>query len=150
VAGGAHTYTTVVEIFKPDTSQWYRTDPLPRACCDASLTTIGNTCYALGGYRHPTYLNQALYASIDDLFGNAVPANYKMPTQRNSSDTWSAWRTLPNTPTYEPAAVTLAGSLLAIGGKETYPTVVMIRRKSASTLPSPTPGSISVIYQLHG
>ena len=117
VAGGASTYTTVVEIFKPDTSQWYRTDPLPRACCDVSLVAIGNTCYALGGYRHPTYLNQALHASIDDLLGNAVPA--KPPTQRSSSGTQSAWRVLPNTPTYEPAAVMLVGNLLAIGGKET-------------------------------
>ena len=120
VAGGASSYTNVVEIFKPDTSLWYRTDPLPRPCCDASLMAIGNTCYALGGYRHPTYLNQALYASIDDLLGNAVPANSKQQsTQRSSSDTQSSWRALPNTPTYEPAAVMLAGNLLAVGGKET-------------------------------
>ena len=29
------------------------------------------------------------------------------------------WKTLPNTPTYNPAAAVLAGKLLAIGGKET-------------------------------
>ena len=114
VAGGS-SYTAAVEIFKPDTSQWYRTDPLPTACQDILLVAIGNTCYALGGYDDSS-LNQALYASVDDLLRNAVPAN--QTTHSGSSDTHSAWKTLPNTPTYQPAAAVLAGSLLAIGGDE--------------------------------
>ena len=117
VAGGnKSSYTAVVEIFKPDTSQWYRTDPLPTACCNILLVAIGNTCYALGGYKHPSYLNQALYASVDDLLGDAVPAN-QITTHSGSSDTQSPWKTLPNTPTCGPAAAVLAGNLLAIGGK---------------------------------
>ena len=111
VAGGRIPYTTAaVEIFKPATSQWYRTDPLPKACCDISLVTIGNTCYVLGGCND-SHLNQALYASVDDLLGNAVPANQTTHTQ-------SAWKTLANTPTYQPAAAVLAGNLLAIGGDD--------------------------------
>ena len=121
VAGGEtaiYTCTAVVEIFKPDTLQWYRTDPLPTACCDMSLITIGNTCYELGGYEFPLHFNEALYASVDDLLGNAVPAN--QTTHSGSSDTQSAWKTLPNTPKYNPTAALLAGNLLAIGGKGTY------------------------------
>ena len=106
-------YSDTVEIFKPDTSQWCRTDPLPTACHDISLMTTGNTCYALGGYNG-SHLNQALHASVDDLLHNAVPAN--QITHSGSSDTQSAWKTLPNTPTYRPAAAMLAGNLLAIGG----------------------------------
>ena len=120
VAGGDKLfwkYTDAVEIFKPDTSQWYRTDPLPTACCHISLVAIGNTCYALGGYDSMAHLNQALYASVDDLLRNAVPAN--QTTRSGSSDTQSAWKTLPNTPTYQPTAAVLAGKLLAIGGRET-------------------------------
>ena len=118
-AGGfMSTFRDAVEIFKPDTSQWYRTDPLPTACYDISLVAIGNTCYALGGVGSGSFLNQALYASVDDLLGNAVPAN--QTTHSGSSDTQSAWKTLPNTPTYRPAAAVLAGNLLAIGGDETY------------------------------
>jgi N-acetylneuraminic acid mutarotase len=62
-------------------------------------------------------LNQALYVSVDDLLGNAVPAN--QTTHSGSSDTQSAWKTLTNTPTYHPAVAVLAGNcnLLAIGGK---------------------------------
>ena len=109
--------TAAVEIFKADTSQWYRTDQLPTACQDISPVVIGNTCYALGGYDWPLRLNQALYASVDDLLRNAVPVN--QTTHSGSTDTLSAWKTLANTPTYAPAAAVLAGNLLAIGGKET-------------------------------
>ena len=116
VAGGATSirgYTDTVEIFKADTSQWYRTDRLPTACYDISPVVIGNTCYALGGCRDPSRLNQALHASVDDLLRNAVPAN--QTTHSGSSDTLSAWETLANTPTYQPAAAVLAGNLLVIG-----------------------------------
>ena len=119
VAGGNRgfrVYTDAVEIFKPDTSQWYRTDSLPVDCCLIPLVAIGNTCYALGGYNG-TRLNQALYASVDDLLRNALPAN--QTTLSGSSDTQSAWKTLPDTPAYRPAAAVLAGKLLAIGGNET-------------------------------
>ena len=109
--------TDTVEIFKSDTSQWYTTDPLPTACCNISLVAIGNTCYVLGGYRLPSPLNQALYASVDDLLRNAVPAN--QTTLSDNSDTQSAWKTLPNTPTYRPTAAVLAGQLLAVGGLKT-------------------------------
>ena len=114
-------HSDAVEIFKSDTLQWYLTSHLPVGSSYISLVVIGNTCYALGGYNGSS-LNQALYASVDDLLGNAVPAN--QTTHSGSSDTQSAWKTLPNTPTYEPTAAVLAGSLLAIGGKETSSTVV--------------------------
>ena len=119
VAGGnTPSYTAVVEIFKPDASdsQWYRTDPLPSGCRDVSLVAIGNSCYALGGYKTPSSLSQALCASADELLHNAVPAN--QTTRSDSCDTRSAWKTLPNTSTYRPAAAVLAGNLLAIGGEE--------------------------------
>ena len=124
VAGGdisdiEYDYADEVEIFKADTSQWYRTDRLPKRHCSISpaICIIGNTCYALGGCRYPTSLNQSLYASVDDLLRNAVPANET--TYSGSSDTLSAWKTLANTPTYAPISAVLAGNLLAIGGKET-------------------------------
>ena len=121
VAGGgtpslSSYYKDAVEIFKSDISQWHRTDPLPTACLDVSLAVSGNTCYALGGYNH-SHLNQAFYASLDDLLRNTVPVN--QTTQGGRSDTQSAWKTLPNTPVYGPAAAVLAGNLLAIGGHET-------------------------------
>ena len=121
VAGGRNptVYTDAVEIFKAETSQWYRTDPLPTACRHISLVIIRDTCYALGGFKRLSHLNQALYVSVDDLLHNAVPAN-QTPHSGSSANTQSAWKTLANTPTYQPAAAVLAGNLFAIGGgKET-------------------------------
>ena len=122
VAGGDRTldlgsYTAAVEIFKLDTSQWCRTDPLPTACSDLSLVVVGNICYALGGYRDSS-LNQALFASVDDLLCNAVPANQTTQSGSRTSGTQSAWKMLPNTPIYQPTAAVLAGTLLALGGQE--------------------------------
>ena len=105
-----------VEIFNTCTLQWYKTNPLPTVCREVSLVTIDDTCYAVGGYRFPFRLNQALCASINDLLGNAIPAN--QTTNSGSSSTHSAWKTLPNTPTYRPAAAVLVGSLLTAGGGE--------------------------------
>ena len=115
VAGGytkCTTYSIAVEIFKSATWQWYKTDPIPTACRNLSLVAIGNACYALGGHKLGD-LNHALYASVNDLLGNAVPAN------QSTGDTQSAWKTLPNIPSYRPAAAVLAGKLLVIGGKDT-------------------------------
>ena len=117
VAGGGTSdkeYTDAVEIFKADTSQWYRTDPLPTACCFISLVIICNTCYALGGYMYPSYLNQTFCSSVDDLFRNAVRAD-QTPS---SGSSLSAWKTLANSPTYGPSAAMLAGNLITIGGTE--------------------------------
>ena len=117
VAGGyiGHRLTDVVEIFKSDESQWYRTDPLPVPSTGISLAAIGNVCYGLGGWT-TAHLNQTLSSSIDDLLTNAVRAN--QITRRGNRHTHSAWKKLADTPTYQPGATVLAGSLLAIGGWE--------------------------------
>ena len=120
VVAGGHTlssyYTAAVDIFKPNTSQWHRTDPLPIAGRKISMIAIGDTCYTLGGFNG-SYLNRAFYASVDDLLHKTVPAN--QTTHSGNSDTQSVWKTLPNTPVCGPAAAVLADNLLAIGGKET-------------------------------
>ena len=144
VAGGAvsssssspPSYKATVEILKPNTSQWYETEPLPIACEDISVAAAGNTCYALGGYNG-SLLNQALYASGDDLFRCVHHSG------NSSVDIQSAWKTLPNTPTYGPAAAVLAGNLLAIGGKETSELFESISRREVYMC---SPSSNSWIY----
>ena len=116
VAGGhISSYRPEVEIFKTQTSQWYRADRLPTFCCDISLQAIGNTCYTLGGYNS-SILNQTFYASVDDLLHNAVPAN--QTTYKRGSIIQSKWKTLSSTPTCGPAAAVLIDTLLAIGGQD--------------------------------
>ena len=143
--------TNAVEIFNTSTLQWYKTNPLPMICREVSLATIDNTCYAVGGYRFPFRLNQALYASISDLLGNAVPANQTITHYSSSSDAQSAWKTLPNTPAYRPAAAVLVGSLLAHcrRWRKFNWRSWLIEKKCTCTLPPPTPGSTSATYLLH-
>ena len=156
VAGGKFSiseFSDVVEIFQADTLQWYRTDALPTPCRTISLTVIANICYALGGYNG-SELNQALYASIDDLICSAVPANQY--THSGSRDTQSAWKTLANTPIYRPTGAVLAGNLLAIGGNKTSTALVKkdevyIYSHSAnswihlSNLPAPRSGTATAV-----
>ena len=65
-------YTAIVEIFKPDTSQWYRTCALPtdNFAITLQLVAIGDKIYTLGGSE----LDQMFVASVDDLLCCAVPA----------------------------------------------------------------------------
>ena len=114
-SGFGDSHIDTVEIFKSDTSQWFRTDPLPTSSCDTILVAVGNRCYALGGYKSG-HLNQVLCASIDDLLVNAVPARDQINIGINVQ---SAWKTLSNTPTYQPSAAVLAGNLFTIGGRGT-------------------------------
>ena len=62
-------YTAIVEIFKPDTSQWYRTCALPTDNFAITLLLV-TKIYTLGGSE----LDQMFVASVDDLLCCAVPA----------------------------------------------------------------------------
>ena len=104
-------YTNVVEIFRPETSQWYKTSSIPTTCCATSAVCIDNICYVLGGYNDPLRLNQALYASVDDLLSNAVPGDVTI-----NSGSVDIWKKIPNTPTYQPVAAILNNNLITIGG----------------------------------
>ena len=74
-------------------------------------------CYALGGYSYPSHLSQTLCASKDELFRNVVTvANTK---SHSNGNTQSAWKALPDTPTYWASAAILDGNLFAIGGDKT-------------------------------
>ena len=112
-------FANTVEIFQRSTSQWYRTDPMPIHCCDVSMVANGSRCYVLGGFQDPLCLNQAVYASVDDLLRNAVPADQTTHSGDSNHDTPTAWNLLPDTPIYRPAAAMMAGHLLAISGSKT-------------------------------
>lgn len=134
-------YLKVVEIFKQDTLQWYKSDPMPiGARFDSSLTVIENTCYILGGqYGVEKFHNKAHYVPVDDLISNSVLAS-----SGGSNAQWSAWKKLPDTPTYGPAIATLNGNLIAIGGV-TYSSLGLKTNKSSAVYMY-TPSSKCWIY----
>ena len=121
VAGGVTSSmdcTDRVEIFMPETSQWYTTTPLPKACRGIALVATDNTCYMLRAYVKRTSFNKVYYALIDDLLRNAVADTQ---TSRSDSRDHSAqsWKSLSDTPTYGPGAAVMYGHPLVIGGDET-------------------------------
>lgn len=145
IGGYSPSYTAAVEIFKSDVSQWFKADPLPKACCDMSSIAIDDIIYSLGGYKHPLHLSQAVCAPISDLLHSAVSADDSV--QSEISFTKSIWKKLHDTPTYEPAAAMLGGKLLAIGGTDKAKREEI--EKKCTCLPSLLIcGRISVIYLL--
>ena len=120
VAGGhtRYTRTSVVEVFREETSQWHTTEPLPFRWHAPSALLINNRWYLLGGgVEEESYSNQAVRAHVDLLLQKALPHD-QASTDRDSTNN-SAWEILPNTPHYGPAAATFGASLLAVGGTTT-------------------------------
>ena len=120
VAGGNtgtvySTRTSVVEVFREDTSQWHTTEPFPFRWCDPSSLLINNRWYLLGGTaEEDDYSNRAVYAHVNLLLQKALPLD-QASTDRNST-TKSAWEVLSDTPHYRSAVATFGTSLLAVGG----------------------------------
>ena len=116
VAGGTtgHARTSVVEIFREETSQWHTTEPLPFRWDYPSSVLINNRWYLVGGgAEEEKYSNRAVCAHIDLLLKKAL-SHDQASTDRNS-----AWEVLLNTPHYRSAAGTFGASLLAVGGNTT-------------------------------
>ena len=127
-------YADAEEIFKTDTSQWYRNNAFSTPCYDIAPDVIGNTCYAIGAcsnWQPPQYRNALYVASVDDLLRNTVPANQLQTTHSSSTYTPSAWKELSNTPVYcnHPDLAVLAGNLLAIGGDESSLNLGIVDKK---------------------
>ena len=120
VAGGVTgDYTDVVEIFNTETSKWLRADPLPTPCFDMSSVIVNSTCYLVGGYKHPSGLNQVICASVDQLLHHATPLNQVPPPgTADTQDHVSVWKQLAHTPTYNPFAAVIGETVLSIGGRD--------------------------------
>ena len=121
VAGGHTGYgrTSIVEVFREETSQWHVTEPLPFPWWKPSSLLINNRWYLLGGAAEgEDFSNRAVYAHIDLLLQKAFRRDQEF-TDRNSAIK-SAWEVLPNTPYYRSAAATFGTSLLAVGGTTSH------------------------------
>ena len=148
VAGGMvqhKNHTELVEFFKPDRSQWYRSSELPMDHSDVTLqlVAIDDKCYTLGG----EHLNQIFVASVDNLIRYAVPAAANQVTYTATSGryTKSAWKDIGEIETYAPAVLVLAGNMLTIEGESS---IHLCRHKSTCTLLPLTHGSILVMCHL--
>ena len=111
VAGGIvdGEYVHAVELLSLQHQQWFGCASVPVPCYNMSAVVIEDKCYLLGGFNNDGTLNHVFYATINDLFYSHLSYMY----------TSSAWKRLPETPTYGPMATVIAGSLFILGGDET-------------------------------
>jgi N-acetylneuraminic acid mutarotase len=119
VGGYSDEYVNLVEIIDPQTQEKLKSEPLPIAASNMSAFPVNeNECYILGGYKPSRTSspceNKVFHAKLDNLHRKVISSEHATPV-----DTQPAWKPLPNTPTYQPAAAMLVGSLFAIGGWET-------------------------------
>ena len=126
VAGGqisslaeSSSYTDSVEIFKHADRKWYRTNPLPVRLFNMSMTVLQDTCYIAGGFRNRP-LRQVYYAALQDLLENLVPAE-QIAESDGEEVKEKVWKSLPQTPCYQPSVIPLAGCIFAIGGSTEEP-----------------------------
>ena len=132
--------TAAVEIFRSETSQWCKAEPLPFALSHMSFTIINDTCYFIGGAVSGSITRNVICACLPFLIQKATPhiptdspisticASLPSPIQSvmapgdthppTTSLLSSIWKVLPDCPLYGSTAAELGGCLLAIGGKD--------------------------------
>lgn len=114
VAGGGfnnmYQFLSTVEVYKSETNQWYSTAPLPIPCAGMRAVKIRNSCYLLGGFfpRMETEcgITNCFYIDMDQLFSQTATYN------------GTEWKKVMNVPEKMATPGNVAGSLLAIGGRD--------------------------------
>ena len=107
-SGGGSSLSTV-EIMDTTNKQWFTTTSLPVGCCDMTSAIVGEECYFMGGNdQHNQENKQVFHVSISAITSQAPSQSAITPVQ---------WHTLPDTPFAWSAALSLRGSLLAVGGR---------------------------------
>ena len=100
-----------VEVYSSETSQWHTTKLLPVPCGVMTSVTIADTWYLLGGGGTDySLIPTVVYTPLTALVQKATSLTHQ------SASPMSVWKTLPDTPLMQSAAVNLSGYLLAVGG----------------------------------
>jgi len=106
VAGGYHHGDlATVEVFNTTSHQWLSASPLPMGCSDMTSAIVNQELFLLGG----ALTSASLVVSLPDILGSSVHSA--------TTNTSAQWRTLPAPPLKCSAAISLCGSILAIGGR---------------------------------
>ena len=101
--GGGGDLATV-EVLNTTSHQWLSTSPLPVGCHSMMSAIVNQKLFLLGG----TLTTESLVVSLPDITQSSV---HSATTNRTAQ-----WRTLPAPPLKDSAAISLCGSVLAIGG----------------------------------
>ena len=103
---------TVVEVYHSETSQWHTVSPLPFPRDCMSHTVIHSVLYLVGGYEGKTkesHKKTVMSTSIPQLLESCLQPSRTPRVQWQSGS-------IPDVPYYRPAAASLGGCLLVVGG----------------------------------
>ena len=132
VMGGFGDGTPLSQVEILDTTgpgQWYQAASLPQPCHSVSTVTIGNMCYLLGGYCGGGVPSKKVFSvQLDELISQAV----SQPAGASAPATPLPWMTLPDTPLSHSTALTINGTLLAVGGGRGSKTIYYYQPSSKS------------------
>ena len=121
VAGGNESMYVVdaiatVEVLDTTADQWLSTSPLPVKCYNMTSAVVNDELFLIGG----SLTQEALVVSLP---------NITQTSDRSASTNTSAqWHSLPAPPLERSAAISVHGSVLAIGGRhgDDYSTAIHI------------------------
>ena len=108
VAGGSTEYgdsLATVEVLDTTSRQWLSTSPLPVKCSSMTSAIVNQELYLLGG----TPTTDTLVVSLPEITRSSVNS---ATTNRSAQ-----WRKLPTPPLKSSAAISVHGSVVAIGGR---------------------------------
>ena len=135
VAGGRRDGANLatVEVLDTTSHQWLSTSPLPVQCSVMTSAIVNQELYLLGG----TLTTDTLVVSLPEITRSSVNS---ATTNRSAQ-----WRTLPAPPLERSAAISVHGSVVAIGGRHgnTSSTAIHVYQpatnnwKKVGDLPSP-------------
>ena len=108
VAGGRESLfggdLATVEVLNTTTKKWLSASPLPVGCSEMTSALVNQELFLLGG----TLTSESLVVSLPDITQSSVNSN---TTNRSAQ-----WHTICAPPLEKSAAISLRGSILAIGG----------------------------------
>ena len=94
-----------VEVLDTTSRQWLSTSPLPVKCSSMTSAIVNQELYLLGG----TLTRETLVVSLPEITRNSVNSA--------TTNTSVQWHTLPAPPLESSAAISVHGSVVAIGGR---------------------------------
>ena len=101
---------TRVEVLDTRTNRWYNGASLPKGCRQMTSAIVGDMWYLMGGFTESGATKVLFRASLSALTSAAV--------SQSASVAAPVWSTLTEAPLKLSRALSLQGSLLAVGGKD--------------------------------
>ena len=121
--GGGGDRLSSVEVMNTDTKQWYASSPTPVAWSFMKISIVGDTCYFMGG------LIGSGIRDTNKVYSVSLPA---LVSQLNSSEDTQIWKEIPQLPIARAAPLSISGSLLAVGGRDTYASACILLYQPAT------------------